>query len=256
MVRVFLVLPDLSRSKAEALARLGKVDVLLSYTILRWKPSALERLRVLRSRLGEVMLDSGAYHQGRGEAWVDPASYASFANKNRSLFNYVVAPDHPGDPGETLARTLRFMDHYPGEFIPVVQPGPGHGPHTHIAMVEQLDRAGVLERAPRAEGGVLVGVGGLDGERRRVSYIAALVREAEREYPWARLHLFGAGARILAGLARRGLLGQVYSVDSSGWLAEIMWRRRTVHNADTPLEANARAIEAYIEKVRQAVEEA
>ncbi|MEB3860645.1 MAG: hypothetical protein GSR84_00310, partial [Desulfurococcales archaeon] len=87
-------------------------------------------------------------------------------------------------------------------------------------------------------------------------YIAALVREAEREYPWARLHLFGAGARILAGLARRGLLGQVYSVDSSGWLAEIMWRRRTVHNADTPLEANARAIEAYIEKVRQAVEEA
>jgi hypothetical protein len=70
-VRVYIVLPDLGDAKYYAIRRLGEegvyVNVLVSYTILKWKPSTIVRLIELKDEgyLGSVMLDSGAYHMMR-----------------------------------------------------------------------------------------------------------------------------------------------------------------------------------------------
>ncbi len=257
-VRVYIVLPDLSESKAEALCSLAgrwrPVDVLVSYTVLRWKPAVMPRLRRLKSEgcIGRVMIDSGAYHIMRLGEQVDPAGYAEYLGKHRGLADTVVAPDIPGSPGETLERTLEFMRHYQGSFIPVLQ---GGGISDYRACLEDMIDYGILERAPRLpDGRALIGIGGLDGAKKRVGFVSSLLESLPREgYAY---HVFGVGVRVLRGLRRRGLLGNVYSVDSSGWLSEIMWRRRTVYRAETPVEANMHAIHGYLLKAEAAVAEA
>jgi hypothetical protein len=264
LVRVFLVMPDLSEAKVEALrlaaSRGVLADLLVSATIVAWKPSVESRLAALRagSTIGSVMLDSGAYHHARGEAEVSVEWYARLASRlhGEGLVDYIVAPDVPGDPRATLERTIEFTAHYPGSFIPVAQPPPGKpDPKGHAGSLEALARHGLIDKAPQVEGGRrLVGIGGLDGPLRRAPYLASLVEEVERE--WGHrgiaLHLFGVGARLLKSLARRGLAGIIYSIDSTAWLAEIKWRRRTVYNATTTLEANLAAITGYIAKVATA----
>ena len=243
MVRVFLVLPDLSFAKAVALSEVGGVDVLVSYSILVMKPGMRDRLEAVRDRLGVVMLDSGAYHHARGVVDVDPVEYASFAWENRRLWHLVVAPDVPGNPGETLRRTLIFDKHYPGEgYIPVIQ---GGRVEDYLGMLRELEAQGL------ASEGFLVGVGGLDGEKRRIAFLSKLLSKLPDKY---RYHLFGVGARILRGLARRGLLYKVYSVDSSAWLMEIRYRRRTVYKASDLITAEILGIKGYLERVEYAIQ--
>jgi hypothetical protein len=256
LVKAFLVLPDLSARKAEALCKAGAVNVLVSYTITRWKPSTLERLRSTRESgcLGEIMLDSGAYHRFKGFR-VDLQDYALLALEHSDLWDLVVAPDSIEDPLGTIERTLRFASIYPHDFVPVAQPPPGpRDPRKHALEAERLAGMGLLERAPKVPGGRLLGVGGLDRARRRISYIARLVEEVEKLGLDVKLHLFGVGARILKGLASRGLHDLVYSIDSTGWLAEIIFRRRTVYKAEDVVEANASAIRGYLERLTEAVE--
>jgi len=266
LVRVFLVLPDVSVAKVRALCgaagRLGgPLDVLVSYSTLLWKPVALGRLRrvVGGGCVSPVLLDSGAYHLATRGLQVDVEGYASLARRLsvEGVAGLVVAPDVPGDPGATLERSLSFSRVYPGSFVPVLQP-PGGGPVDpvlHAAQLLRLEEAGLLDRAPRLPGGrVLVGVGGLDGARRRAPYVAGLVRILAEDYGYAALHLFGAGARLLRSLARRGLLDAVYSVDTGAWQAEIRYRRRTELGAEGVVEANTLAIERYLERVHRAAE--
>jgi hypothetical protein len=247
LVKVFLVLPDLSRRKAEALERLHglgfDVRVLVSYTILTSKPGMLEALRRLRMEgvVGEAMLDSGAYHMLRLGVEVNVSSYAEFASRHGSLWDYVVAPDVPGSPRETVARTMEFSRAYRGAYMAVAQ---GASVGEYVAVAEAL--AGV----PGALG--VLGVGGLDGERRRLGFVSELVRGlAERGF--TRLHLFGAGAKHVRGLARRGLLGYVASIDTTAWLAEIIYRRRTVYWVEDVVEANVAAITGYLDRISRAV---
>ncbi len=265
MVRVFLVLPDVSSSKVSALCsasrRLGApVDVLVSYSTLLWKPVAASRLRGVVSRgcVSPVLLDSGAYHLATRGLDVDVARYASEALRmaGEGVAGLVVAPDVPGDAWATLERSLAFAEAYPGEFMPVLQPPvpDSRDPLLHAAQLAQLEGAGLLDRAPRLPGGrILVGIGGLDGARRRAAYVAELVRILTDEYGNVALHLFGAGARLLRSLAKRGLLESVYSVDTGAWQAEIRFRRRTELGADGVVEANLLAIERYLERVSEAV---
>ena len=254
-VKVLLVLPDLGKSKAVAIrslaARGKRVDILVSYTILRWKPGMVGRLLSLRESgsVGLTMLDSGAYHAARVGASVDPLEYAEFASGLDGLWDLIVAPDMPGDPGLTLSRTRLFASIFPGPFVPVLQ---GGSVGDYLSSLEAHIMEGLLDRAPRLpDGRRLVGIGGLDGDKRRISFVAELLEKLPGEE--LAYHLFGAGLRILKGLRRRGLLWKVYSVDSTGWLAEIMYRRRTVYKASTTLEANTAAIAGYLEKAEKAV---
>ncbi|MCE4628260.1 MAG: queuine tRNA-ribosyltransferase family protein [Desulfurococcales archaeon] len=253
-VELFLVLPDLGGSKVEALRSLCvegvRASVLVSYTVLRWKPGMMPRLSSLRGEgcLGRVMLDSGAYHLMRLGERVDPGEYAEFARSAKELWDIVVAPDAPGKPGETLERTLEFASSYSGSFMPVLQ---GEDEEGYARLLRSFEREGLTDRAPRAsEGRPVIGIGGLDGERKRVGYVSRLLKRLPEEYSY---HLFGVGIRVLRGLRRRGLLGRVYSVDSSGWLAEIWFRRRTVYGASGVVEANLAAMRAYIGKAQAAV---
>ncbi len=243
---VFLVLPDLSRAKVEALSLLGGVPVLVSYTVLRWKPGMIPRLWGLRrsGAVGRVMLDSGAYHLARVGEEVDPGEYAGFALEHGGLWDLVVAPDVPGDPAGTLRRTLVFAQAYPGRFLPVLQ---GQTPSEYLWSLRALEREGLTERAPRQDGAPVLGVGGLDGEKRRTAWIARLLRALPDTYKY---HLFGIGIRVLRGLRRRGLLPLIASTDTTAWLAEIRFRRRTIHNATTTIEANTTALRAYLEKAQ------
>lgn len=252
-VELFLVLPDLGGSKVEALRGLCaegvRASVLVSYTVLRWKPSMLPRLASLRVEgcLGRVMLDSGAYHLMRLGESVDPGEYAGFARSARELWDIVVAPDVPGRPGETLERTLEFASVYAGRFMPVLQ---GEDEEGYSRLLRSFEAEGLIDRAPRApDGRPIVGVGGLDGDRKRVGYVSRLLRRLPSDYSY---HLFGVGVRVIRGLRRRGLLDRVYSVDSSGWLAEIWFRRRTVYGASGVVEANLAAMRAYIGKAQAA----
>ena len=257
MVRVFIVLPDVSTAKVNAILRAsrerGPVDVLVSYTTLTWKPSSYGRLLLLREHgaLGEVMLDSGAYHLMRLGMEVPLEDYAARAVEGP--WDLVVAPDVPSDPGLTIERSVRFTQLHPGEFIPVLQ---GETVEGYLASLRAEWELGLLDRAPMRSGARLVGVGGLDGPRRRIAFLSRLVSSVLRESRSIGLdivlHLFGIGVRLIRGLRRRGLLESVYSVDSSGWLAEITFRRRTVYAAHTPEEASYKAITAYLAKAEAA----
>ncbi|MEB3860351.1 MAG: hypothetical protein LRS43_03980 [Desulfurococcales archaeon] len=243
MVKVFLVLPDLSRRKAEAIERLYEeglaVRVLASYTILLAKPRMLESLKRLKleGAIEEVMLDSGAYHVLRQGAKVDVSSYAGFASRHGRLWDYVVAPDVPGDPAATIERTLEFSKAYKGDYMAVAQ---GGSVEEYVSVAEEL--AGI----PGSIG--VLGVGGLDGEKRRLGFASRLVGSlAARGF--VRLHLFGAGAKHVRGLARRGLLSYVSSIDTTAWLAEIVYRRRTVYGVEGIVEANMAAITGYMNRI-------
>ena len=250
MVKVFLVLPDLSKRKAEALEALYEtgyaVSVLVSYTILASKPGMLDSLRSLRREgvLEEVMLDSGAYHIYRLGARVDVQGYAGFASLHGSLWDHVVAPDVPGDPWETIERTREFSKVYPGEYVPVAQ---------GRSVGEYVETAGALSGLPGS--GDLLGVGGLDASRRRIGFISGLVRGLVAA-GYEKLHLFGIGARHFKGLARRGLARFIASIDTTAWLAEIVYRRRTVYGAEGVVEANIAAITGYLKRIQEAGHEA
>jgi len=158
----------------------------------------------------------------------------------------VVGPDIPRDPLRSLERLERFHMAYPGPFLPTLQ-SRDLGPEGYLWMLERLEDAGLLGRAPRPDGSrPLVGVGGLVGAR--VGMVARVVERLSESCDCL-LHLFGANLRVVRGLARRGLLEKVYSVDTSGWLAEIRWRRRTVYRASSTLEANLAAMRGYLEKM-------
>lgn len=255
MVEVFIVLPDLADSKINAICRLEEpVNVLVSYATFLMKPSNTSRIERLRKCVeGKIMLDSGAYHFARKSLYVDVKAYAKFAKRYDGVFDFVVASDVPGDWQGTLERTLRFAELYEGDFIPVLQ-------HIHLKMFWVFLEAGIVARAPRANGSYLLGVGGLDGERRRVNYVADVVFALRRNARYlgfpVKLHVFGAGARLLRSLAKRGLLDVVYSVDTGAWQAEIRYRRRSELGADGVGEAelNAIAIKRYMERARRAIE--
>ncbi len=248
------MLPDVSETKARALEALSGsglgVRVLVSYTTLTWKPGGLSRLRGLVEGgvVAGVMLDSGAYHAMALGVRVDVGEYARLALAAGVPWELVAAPDIPGDPGATLARTREFMEAYPREFLPVLQ---GQSVEGYLGSLNDLERIGAVERAPRLPRGVrLLGIGGLDGERSRAGFIARLLEALPEGYMF---HLFGVGARTLRALSRRGLLWRVYSIDSGGWLAEIRYRRRTIHRARGTLEANIAAMRSYIERIRGAL---
>ncbi|MCE4599695.1 MAG: hypothetical protein F7C81_05810 [Desulfurococcales archaeon] len=249
-MRVFLVLPDLSMRKYATLQSLADkgilIDVLVSYTILSSKPSMLSRLQELRQTgsIGEVMLDSGAYHLARLGLNVDPLEYSNFAYKWLDLWDYVVAPDVPGDPDATLERTIEFAKYYREDFIPVIQ---GGSVDEYVKMGESLlDAIGYLNAS-------LTGIGGLDGFKRRAPFISKLVSSISRSLGLYKLHLFGVGSRIVKSLAKRGLLKYIYSVDTTAWLAEIMYRRNTVYKALDVVDANISAIIGYLKRIYSAI---
>ena len=131
--------------------------------------------------------------------------------------------------------------------MPVLQ---GEDEEGYSRLLRSFEAEGIIDRAPRApDGRPIVGVGGLDGDRKRVGYVSRLLRRLPSDYSY---HLFGVGVRVIRGLRRRGLLDRVYSVDSSGWLAEIWFRRRTVYGASGVVEANLAAMRAYIGKAQAA----
>ena len=254
-LKVYLVFPDLGGAKAEALCRLARggllVDVLVSYSIFLFKPVTRRHLERLRagSCLGSVMLDSGAYHVAFRGLSLDPENYAVGASSLRGHVDLVVGPDVPRRPRESLERLRRFSASYPDSFLPTLQ-SESLDPEGYIESLEALESSGLLARAPRVDGGrPLLGVGGLVGAPVRA---VARVVEAISDSCDCLLHLFGANVRMVRGLARRGLLDRVYSIDTSGWLSEIRWRRRTLYRARSTLEANVKAIQGYIEKVRVA----
>lgn len=237
-MRIYIVLPDLSTAKVRAVeiaSREADFGVLVSYSTIKMKPLTLERLSALRSRTEvPIMLDSGAYHMARLGIEVKVRDYAELASRHSRLFDVVVAPDVPGDCRATLERTRAFSRVYGGEFMPVIQ---GRSLEEYLRCSQELEDIPVAVR----------GVGGLDGHKRRASFIVSVVKSLPRG-----LHLFGAGARAVAGLSKARLLDKVASIDSAGWLAEIRFRRRSVLGADSVVEANAKAIKVYVERVKRA----
>jgi hypothetical protein len=246
LVEVFLVLPDLSRGKVEAVVRLSgelPVSVLVSYSLFKLKPSSLERLGELRGRSGaRVMLDSGAYHLRRLGLRVGVVEYARFASKHRRLFDVVVAPDVPGAPNATLARTMLFAELYQHPFLPVLQ---GLDAEGYLHVWRRL-------RALGLDNGGYVGVGGLDGPRRSPGFVAELAGRLCGL--GARLHLFGAGLRLYKALPPEAR-ECVRSVDTGAWSMEIVYRRRSLLKADgDPAKVNYLAMKSYLERWHQATQ--
>jgi len=243
MVKVYLVMPDLSRAKVEALIRLSQeqlVSILLSYSTFVMKPATLDRLRELRKRASqlEVMLDSGAYHMARLGLEISVASYANFASKHLNLFDVIVAPDVPGDCRVTLERTLEFRELYEGPLLPVVQ---GRTVNEYVSCYTRLEEAGLVDEA--------LGIGGLDGERRKPGFLGGLL--AQLCTNGTKLHLFGVGARLYKALAGR-YSDCVASVDTGAWQAEIRYRRTTELKADGSMaELEYRAMKRYLERFRE-----
>jgi len=240
MVKVYLVMPDLSWAKVEALARLSReqpVSILVSYSTIIMKPVTLERLRELRRRAYslEVMLDSGAYHMARLGLEISVAGYANFVSKHLNLFDVVVAPDVPGDCEATLRRTLEFKRLYGGPLFPVVQ---GRSLDEYVSCYHDISEAELIDGA--------LGVGGLDGSRRRVDFLESLL--AELCIDTTKLHLFGVGARLYKALASR--YGDcIASIDTGAWQAEIYYRRRTELKVNGDVaELEYKAMKRYLER--------
>ncbi|MEM1927515.1 MAG: hypothetical protein QXS85_02085 [Acidilobaceae archaeon] len=235
---VYIVMPDLSLSKVRAVelaSRETDFGVLVSFSVIKMKPVTLERLALLRSLTDvPVMLDSGAYHLARLGVEVRVEEYAELASRNSRLFDTVVAPDIPGDCATTLERTRVFAKLYGDQFVPVTQ---GRSVRDYVLCSEELSEYA----------GEKLGVGGLDGEKKRAGFVSELVAALP-----SGLHIFGAGSRLVASLSRLGLARKIASIDSSGWLAEIRYRRRSVLKAENVVEANARAIVAYVDRVKRA----
>jgi hypothetical protein len=235
-IEVYLVMPDLSRAKVEALMKLSvelPVSILMSYSIFKLKPITLERLVELRKYADvKVMLDSGAYHAVRLGLNVDVVEYALFASRHRNLFDVVVAPDIPGDARATISRTVAFAKNYEGSILPVVQ---GEGLEDYIWSFLELEKLGLING--------YAGVGGLDGLKRRKSWLQELLSRLCSHY--VKLHLFGIGARLYRSLATYSYC--VKSLDSGAWQAEIRYRRRSQLGVDEDvMEANYRAMRRYL----------
>jgi hypothetical protein len=234
LAKVYLVLPDLSRPKLEAIAMLSKelcnLGLLVSFYTLKTKPKTLDRLRELRGRADvAVMLDSGAYHMARLGLNLDVREYAGLVSRHGDLFDVVVAPDVPGDPELTVVRTIKFSKLYSGDFMPVVQ---GRNVEEYVRCYRELRSLG-LTRYHR------LGVGGLERFKRE----PALLGELVSKLCFKPLHLFGVGSRVLRLIASYD--GCVRSVDSVAWLHEIRFRRRVLGDGD-PVKLNYNAIKTYI----------
>ncbi len=237
-VEVYLVMPDLSRAKVEALVRLSRelpVSILVSYSTFKLKPATLDRLVYLSERSDvRVMLDSGAYHMARLGLRVDVEEYALFAQRYHRLFSIVVAPDVPGDARATVERTLEFKAVYEGEFLPVLQ---GSNLEDYLWSSQALEEEGVLDG--------YAGVGGLDGSRRLKSWLETLLG---RLCGRLQLHLFGLGARLAKNLKQR-FNNCIRSVDTGAWQAEITYRRRSELGVDGDMvELEYRAMKRYLER--------
>lgn len=237
--RVFLVMPDLSRAKVEALAMLSgelPLSILVSYSTFKLKPTTLDRLRELRGRAEvTVMLDSGAYHLRRLGLSVSVGDYAGFAKTYSRLFDLVVAPDVPGDAPSTVARTLEFRRVYDDWFLPVTQ---GSSIGEYLWCLGELEREGLVYG--------YVGVGGLDGPRRTPGFLGELLNSLCNSS--LRLHLFGLGARLYKTLSRR-FNRCIASVDTGAWQAEIRYRRRTVLGANGDMvDVEYKAMRKYLER--------
>jgi hypothetical protein len=236
MAKVYLVLPDLSRSKIEAIVmasrELGNLGLLISYFTLKLKPKTLDRLRELRGRADvSVMLDSGAYHMARLGLNLDVREYAELASRNDNLFDLIVAPDVPGDPELTVVRTIKFSRLYAGDFMPVVQ---GRSVEEYVRCYRELRSLG-LTRYHR------LGVGGLERFKRE----PALLGELVSRLCFKPLHLFGVGSRVLRLISAYD--GCIRSIDSAAWLHEIRFRRRALGDGD-PVRLNYNAIKAYLRR--------
>jgi hypothetical protein len=236
LAKVYLVLPDLSRPKLEAIAvlskELGNLGLLVSFYTLKAKPKTLDRLRELRERADvTVMLDSGAYHMARLGLKLDVREYAGLASRHGDLFDVVVAPDVPGDPELTVIRTIKFSRLYAGDFMPVVQ---GRGVEEYVRCYRELRSLG-LARYHR------LGVGGLERFKRE----PALLGELVSKLCFKPLHLFGVGSRVLRLMATYD--GCIRSIDSTAWLHEIRYRRRALGDGD-PVRLNYNAIKAYLRR--------
>jgi queuine/archaeosine tRNA-ribosyltransferase len=234
MAKVYLVLPDLSRPKLEAIVmasrELGNLGLLISYSTFKLKPVTLERLAELRGRADvSVMLDSGAYHMARLGLHVDVSEYASLASRHSKLFDVVVAPDAPGDADRTVARTVKFSKLYTGEFMPVVQ---GSTVEDYTRCFWELKYLG-LARYYR------LGVGGLERFKSNPGKLGELVSRL----CFKPLHLFGVGSRTLRLISAYS--DCIRSVDSVAWLHEIKYRRRILGDGD-PVILNYNAIKTYI----------
>jgi hypothetical protein len=236
MAKVYLVLPDLSRSKLEALVLLSKefdnFGILVSFYTIKTKPKTLERLRELRERADvSVMLDSGAYHIARLGLNLDVREYAELASRHSNLFDLIVAPDVPGDPELTVVRTIKFSRLYAGDFMPVVQ---GRSVEEYVWCYRELRSLG-LTRYHR------LGVGGLELFKKE----PALLGELVSKLCFKPLHLFGVGSRLLRLLSAYG--NCIRSIDSVAWLHEIRYRRR-LHGDGDPVRLNYNAIKAYLHR--------
>jgi hypothetical protein len=239
MAKVYLVMPDLSRSKLEALVLLSneisRLGILISYSTLKLKPKTLDGLAVLKRRADvDVMLDSGAYHMARLGLKVDVREYADFVSKHGNLFNTVVAPDVPGDPERTVVRTIKFSKLYAGEFMPVVQ---GKNVEEYVKCYRELRSLG-LARYSR------LGVGGLELFKSEPNLLGELLSRL----CFKPLHLFGVGSRVLRLVSAYD--GCIRSIDSAAWLHEIRYRRRMLGDGD-PVKLNYNAIKAYIRRFRR-----
>jgi len=241
MVKVYLVMPDLSWAKVEALARLSRerpVSILVSYSTFKLKPVTLERLRELRRRAYslEVMLDSGAYHMARLGLEVSVASYADFVGRHGRLFDVVVTPDVPSDCKATIARTEEFKKLYGGPFMPVLQ---GRSVDEYVSCYVELRELGLTSNH--------FGVGGLDGPKKSPWFIKDLL--ARLCGPDTHLHLFGVGARLYRELSPYHKC--IESIDSGAWQAEIRYRRRELEADGNMAELEYRAMKRYLERFFQ-----
>lgn len=248
-LRVFLVFSDLSDAKVSALCSMAKsgakINILVSYTTLK-KQSTLTKLNdaIHRKCISSVMLDSGAYQIMTRRLDLPVKEYLNLVMGVRHLVDLVVGPDVPRNPRATLERLLLFSELFKEPFIPTLQSQSEH--NGYVISLKQLDKHGLLDRAPVIKGRPLIGVGGLVG--RRPEEIGVVV-EKVRSICDCYFHLFGVNVRTLRYLKRKSLLGSVHSIDTSGWLSEIKWRRYTVYKAKSINDAYKLGILGYLNKL-------
>jgi hypothetical protein len=235
-VEIYLVMPDLSRAKVEALKKLSReraVSILVSYTTFKFKPSTLERLEELRKHANvKVMLDSGAYHMAKLKLNIDIRDYAHFASRHVKLFDIIVAPDRPGDARATISRTREFYKAYGNPILAVIQ---GSEVSEYIWCYRELINLGFIDG--------YLGIGGLDGPKRSKKWLSKLLSKLCVDN--VKLHLFGAGARLAKTLTA-SYSWCIGSLDSGAWQAEIRYRRRQLGIDGDVVEANYKAMKRYL----------
>jgi len=144
----------------------------------------------------------------------------------------------PRDCRATLERTLKFKRLYRGPLLPVTQ---GRSLDEYVSCYTRLKEAELVDEA--------LGVGGLDGERRKQGFLGSLLAQLCTNS--VKLHLFGVGARLYKALTTRyGYC--IASIDTGAWQAEIRYRRRTELKADGSVtELEYKAMKRYLERFSQ-----